>query len=362
MPDRRLLKPSPIFICGPARSGTTLLVRLLDSHPELAVLPEETYLYQDLLLNRRLSWLIVHLSELLDIPQLPAILNRSPFCWFAFSNRERMRRRLQIWMQSFENAEKASAEVIDRLTSPRIEGRQYWQIFLDAYEQLVPGRMQSSRYWLEKTPSNERFIALHESAFSRACRYIHIIRDPRDVAASLLKRHGDPPDKRARTLVRACYLWSLSVHLAAYGLRSYPGRYHVLRYESLVQRPNDVIQEVSRFLDIEFRESTLTPTKLGKPVPPNSSYAETESKAAVISSQVGRFIDVLTESELRFVEDVLCRQMGACGYLAEVPRENLASPPPLPQGARRAWQTRTQLARIWKFQREFANRSLSFAW
>src|SRR6516165_1930964 len=254
IPDRRSLKPSPIFICGPARSGTTLLVRLLDSHPELAVLPEETYLYQDLLLNRRLSWLIVHLSELFDLPQLPGILNRSPFCWFAFSDRERLRRRLQIWMQSFENDEKVPAEIIDRLTSHRNSGRQYWQVFLKAYEQLIPGRLESSRYWLEKTPSNERFIPLHEQTFSGACRYIHIIRDPRDVAASLFKRRGEVPDARAASLVRACYLWSLSVHLAAYGLRSYSGRYHVLRYENLVQKPQEVIQELCRFLDIDFRE------------------------------------------------------------------------------------------------------------
>jgi hypothetical protein len=362
MPDRRLLKPSPIFICGPARSGTTLLVRLLDSHPELAVLPEETYLYQDLLLNRRLSWLVVHLSELFDAPQLPALLNRSPLCWFAFSGRERLRRRLQIWMQSFENGEKAPAEIIDRLTAHRIPDRQYWQVFLEAYEQLIPGRLDSSRYWLEKTPSNERFIALHERAFSRTCRYIHIIRDPRDVAASWLKRRGDTPDERAKTLVRICYLWSLSVHLAAYGMRAYTGRYHVLRYENLVQHPREVIQELCRFLDIEFRENTLTPTKLGKPVPPNSSYAETAPKAEVISSQIGRFTAVLSEEELRFVEDVLCRQMSACGYLAQAARQAMATPPHLPLGARRAWQSRTQLARIWKFQQEFANRSLSFAW
>jgi hypothetical protein len=30
------------FIAGQAKSGTTLLVALLDSHPELLVLPEET--------------------------------------------------------------------------------------------------------------------------------------------------------------------------------------------------------------------------------------------------------------------------------------------------------------------------------
>jgi hypothetical protein len=353
-PDRRSSKPSPIFICGPARSGTTLLVRLLDSHPDLAVLPEETYLYQDLLLNRRLSWLVIHFSELLNLPHLPAVLNRSPFKWFAFSNNDQLQRRLEIWLKSFDNTGTS-------FPTPRVSGHHYWQVFLEAYEQRVPGRLEHSRYWLEKTPSNERFTSLHEHAFSRTCRYIHIIRDPRDVVASWLKRRSDSDSERAKTLVRICYLWSLSVHLAAHGLRAYPGRYHVLRYENLVKSPQEVIRELCRFLDIEFRESMLTPTKLGKPVPPNSSYAETEAKAAVISSQVGRFADVLGASELFFVENLLCQQMSACGYIRHTAGTTFPDPPPLPQGAQRAWQSKTQLARIWRFQKELANRSLSFA-
>jgi len=360
-PDRRSSNPSPIFICGPARSGTTLLVRLLDSHPDLAVLPEETYLYQDLLLNRRLSWLVIHLSELLNLPHLPAVLNRSPFSWVAFSNNDRLRRRLEIWLQFFENSGTASTDVINSVTSGRVSGQEYWQVFLKAYEQRVPGRLEHSRYWLEKTPSNERFTALHERAFSGTCRYIHIIRDPRDVVASWLKRRGDSVSERAKTLVRVCYLWSLSVHLAAYGLRAYPGRYHVLRYENLVKSPQEVIRAICRFLDIEFRENMLTPTKLGKPVPPNSSYAETEARAAVISSQIGRFADVLGAGELLFVEDLLSRQMSACGYIRHTAGTTFPDPPPLPQGAQHAWQSKTQRARIWRFQQEFANRSLSFA-
>lgn len=324
-------------------------------------MPEETYLYQDLLMERRLSWLVVHLSELLDLPQLPGILDRVPLCWFAFSNREQLRQRLRIWMDSFNDTNN-SAEVIDRLTSHRISGRQYWQVYLDAYAQLIPGRLESSRYWLEKTPSNERFTALHERAFSGACRYIHILRDPRDVAASWFKRRGDRRGERARTLLRICYLWSLSLHLAAYGLQAYPARYHVLRYESLVQRPEEVIRELCRFLHIDFDESMLTPTKLGRPVAPNSAYAETETRAAVMSSQIGRFSEVLEQDELHFVEDLLSRQMAACGYVLQTGRENVARPPRLPRGAERAWQSRTQLARIRKFQQEFAGRSLSFAW
>src|SRR3569832_319873 len=40
------LARSPVFICGTARSGTTLLRDLLDGHPELVVIPVESGFYQ----------------------------------------------------------------------------------------------------------------------------------------------------------------------------------------------------------------------------------------------------------------------------------------------------------------------------
>src|SRR5438128_164057 len=101
MQPHRTIGASPVFVCGPARSGTTLLMRLLDSHPDLAVLPGETYFYQDLLLQRRLSWLFVNISEFADLPKLPQILARPPLSWFAFAARDRLRRRLVIWGRGF---------------------------------------------------------------------------------------------------------------------------------------------------------------------------------------------------------------------------------------------------------------------
>lgn len=355
------MSPPPVFICGPARSGTTLLVRLLDSHPDLAVFPEETYLYQDLLLGRRLSWFVVHLAELFDLPNLPGILSRSPLRSFAFAGHDRLRARLHTWVQSFDSGT-TSADVIDAVIRDTGSGDSYWQAFLEVYERLVPGTLATRRYWVEKTPSNERFIALHERAFAGRCRYLHVLRDPRDVAASWLKRRRDTAIARDRTLVRICYLWSLSVHRCAWGLRTYPARYHALRYEDLVQRPRDIMQGICIFLGIAMTDRMLTPTKLGAPVALNSSYSEHESTFDVTSSQIGRFPEVLTEADIRFVEGLLRNQMAACGYVpaADAATDVADSPPPLPAGARRAWTSRAQVARAWRFQRKLAGRSLSF--
>lgn len=359
MPSR--FRASPVFICGPARSGTTLLVRLLDSHPDLAVLPEETYVYQDLLLQRRLSWFVVMLAERFDWPTLPALLLRPPLRRFAFAGRERLRGRLRTWVQSFDTHDASAERIIDAVVREARPSDGYWPAFLALYDRLVPGMLASRRYWVEKTPSNERFIALHERAFSASCRYIHVVRDPRDVVASWLKQRRDEGIARERTLARICYLWSLSVHLCRWGLQAYPGRYHAVRYEDLVRQPRIVMDKLCRFLQIAADDHVFAPTKLGAPASINSSYEQRGAAVGVVSSQIGRFTEVLNVDELHFIETLLDRQMTACGYVAATESAAGKQRPRLPGNAARSWKSRAQAARAWRLQREFVTASLPFS-
>ena len=352
---------SPVFICGPARSGTTLLVRLLDSHPDLAVLPEETYLYQDLLLHRRLSWLVVMLAERFERPALPGLLLRAPVRRFAFAGRDRLCARLRTWVQSFDGDGARTDAIVDAVVRNARPSDGYWPAFLAVYDRLVPDTLAARRYWVEKTPSNERFIALHEHAFSGACRYLHVLRDPRDVAASWLKQRREAGLARDRTLVRICYLWALSVHLCHWGLTTYPARYHAIRYEDLVRHPRDVMNGICRFLGIALDERVFAPTKLGAAASPNSSYAERASDTGVVSSQIGRFREVLDDSEIRFIEGLLHRQMTGCGYVPVTNAAAVGRVPDLPVNARRSWRSRGQLTRAWQWQREAAGGSLQFS-
>jgi hypothetical protein len=355
------MSASPVFICGPARSGTTLLVRLLDSHPDLAVLPEETYVYQDLLLHRRLSWLAVMLAERFDSPTLPALLLHAPFRRFAFAGRDRLRARLRTWVQSFDIDGTPTDAIIDAVVRDARPSDGYWPAFLAVYDRLVPDALATRRYWVEKTPSNERFIALHEHAFSRTCRYLHVLRDPRDVAASWLKQRRDAEPDRDRTLVRICYLWALSVHLCRWGLTTRPERYHAIRYEDLVRHPRDVMDGICRFLGIALDERMLAPTKLGTPASANSSYAEPVSGEGVVSSHIGRFREVLHDDEIHFIEGLLHRQMAECDYLPITNAAAVRRVPDLPGDARRSWKSKGQVTRVWRWQREAAGESLQFS-
>jgi hypothetical protein len=355
------IRASPVFICGPARSGTTLLVRLLDSHSDLAVLPEETYVYQDLLLQRRLSWFVVMLAERFDRPALPALLLGAPFRRFAFAGPEHLRARLRTWVQSFDTDRTPTDGIIDAAVRDARPTDGYWPAFLAVYERLVPGALATRRYWVEKTPSNERFIALHERAFSASCRYLHVVRDPRDVVASWLKERRDAGVARDRTLVRICYLWSLSVHLCRHGLQAYPARYHAIRYEDLVREPREVMDGICRFLEIAHDDRVLAPTKLGAPASLNSSYEHRGATVGVVASQVGRFREVLDEHEIRFIEGLLHQQMTTCGYALTTAAGRDRRRPALPGDAGQSWKSRGQLSRAWRLQRVLPGQMLQFS-
>ena len=70
--------PLPVFVLGPARGGTTLLVRLLDGHPLLAVLPTESQFYP-VLTQRTLSRRVMQIADFLDWHSLPHVLGTRPF-------------------------------------------------------------------------------------------------------------------------------------------------------------------------------------------------------------------------------------------------------------------------------------------
>ncbi|WP_417483610.1 sulfotransferase family protein [Maricaulis salignorans] len=93
-------------------------------------------------------------------------------------------------------------------------------------------------------------------------RFVHIVRDGRDVAASLLKRDWRGPDTRPFAHVSqpaaALKYWN---DLTGIGLQAEtalgPGRVLRLRYEDVVKKPKRSITALLRFLGLEYEPATL---------------------------------------------------------------------------------------------------------
>jgi hypothetical protein len=104
----------------------------------------------------------------------------------------------------------------------------------------------------DKTPSYVLNIGLLASTFPEA-RFVHLIRDGRDVALSYLDA-----DFGSKTLGQAAVYWDRFVRAGrAAGARIGPSRYREIRYEDLVAEPERTLSEVCDFVGIAFDDRML---------------------------------------------------------------------------------------------------------
>ncbi len=218
-----LPNPAPVFVVAAARSGTTLLRVLIDRHPDLAV-PGEGHF-------------IPHLWAKRDRYGRDGIVER-PDVWLADLARHPS---FQFWGLPIEN-------VRDEL-----RGRQSVR-FSEAVEAayLAYARRAEKPRWADKTPDYIDHLPLLSSLFPEA-RFVHMIRDGRDVALSTidLKRFH----RRAAT---CAHFWSRQVDGAMReGKRLGSDRYLELRYEDLLDDPEGELRRFCRFVDLPFDAAML---------------------------------------------------------------------------------------------------------
>lgn len=257
----------PVFICGVHRSGTTLVRDLLDSHPNLNVLPAEGLFFTHL--SRRIVGLDSEralaevgcqwLERLADPSSQPPfwLLGRSspdhsPYVAFA--------RALAAWWR-----------VCERAIGGRVKPWPLVSTML-AYAQVQGGGRIPQQFmrWAEKTPTNERHIERLLADFPDA-KIIHVIRDPRSVFESRksmeVQTFGRFGNRREvlKDLAR-------SYRVALARQRSDDAAYLLMRYEDLTERPDGQIERMAAFLEIEPLPILWRPTIGALPASNNTSF------------------------------------------------------------------------------------------
>jgi sulfotransferase family protein len=213
----------PFFIFGCPRSGTSLLSRMLASHPNLAV-PYESHLYDSVF----------------------PIVQR-----YGDPSRGSARARLV--------SEILRTEPIRRWTPPPSLSATLEAIQRDDFHGIVEGLMrtwassQGKSHWGEKTPQHTLCWRTIAEGFTKL-QVIHLIRDGRDVALSYRAAHFGP--KHVYPLARR---W-LTYLAAAEEARANLGNevFLQVRYEDLVADPERELRRICRFLGEEFAPSMLT--------------------------------------------------------------------------------------------------------
>lgn len=138
---------APFFIVGSARSGTTLVRMILNSHPGVAVPPESRFIVE--------LW---RGEKAVDVGETLAALAAHP--------------RFQLWSLPIE---KVREQLGPTARAP------YAEIMTAAYTAYAKSRGKTR--WGDKTPRYVQHIPLLAELFPDA-RFVHIIRDGRNVALS----------------------------------------------------------------------------------------------------------------------------------------------------------------------------------
>lgn len=131
-------------------------------------------------------------------------------------------------------------------------------------------RKPGAAYLSEKTPSNI-FAASQLLELFPDSRFIHVLRDGRDVLAShrdVARRYESRGraswNRRSFRLHRVCARWNRAaeVHFELADQARLAGRYLAVKYEDLVRDTAPVLTTIFDFLELEVEAATLTPEAL----------------------------------------------------------------------------------------------------
>ena len=248
---------SPVIIGGVGRSGTTLMRVMLDSHPHICCGPESR-LFMRPHIDRK------ELATNFDIPRatVDALFKRAG----------------------------SRAEFIDR--------------FFAEY-----CRVMSKPRWGEKTPRNLNHLDYIFRAFPHA-RFIHMIRDGRDVACSLRThpRHkvvdGELVPLNTWKPIQPCIeRWVHEIHASRVYRRD--PRYIEVRYEDLVLDARPIMEKILNFLGEPWDEQVINYHEVDSPSRDMAKFPQNpEATQALQTRSLGRWQNDLSEDDKVIVKQI----------------------------------------------------------
>ncbi len=204
--------PTPIFIVGMPRAGSTLVERMLGNHADVR-----------------------HAGESLD------------FSWC-------IKQELGLQRDDF----------LDEDMAARL-GELDWQALARRYRQRLSERFGAGGFVTEKLPANYIFAAAIARALPEA-RLVHIVRDPMDNCFSIFRQMYtgvNPFSFNQGELAQHYVAYDEWMRQLANGL---PDRMLSVRYEQLVTMPALVGRAIFRFCGLDWSEECADPSRNQRPV------------------------------------------------------------------------------------------------
>jgi len=213
---------------------------------------------------------------------------------------------LSIERLSFWDVDLSAAFV--ELTRIDTEKRSLAIIIYTIFQYHLKQHKPGARIWGDKTPVNTIRLKWIHRLFSEA-KYIHMLRDGRDVANSFYKA-GLFPD-----LQTAAFRWNLSVKtVEKFKRKITPNKILTVRYENLVQNPQEIVEKVCHFLSVEFIPEMLD----GKPINGLGDAHVTHHRKVltpISTDSIGRWKTELSPEQQKIMTKIMKKWLIKLGYL-----------------------------------------------
>jgi hypothetical protein len=312
---RRPGEPEAIFVVGVSRSGTTLMRNVLNGHSRIGIAAENHYLghllpgggYRDAFRRE---------GPLADDATIRRIVARVYSKAFQGGSRLRPVSPFWRWVKRSVPPDELERRL---LAAPRTEAGQFdalLRAYADTRGKAIPG---------EKTPAHVAFVDELLTWYPGA-KVVHMIRDPRGVFVSELRRRFETPTAvpyrwlvrvpalfRAFVLLETAWAWAGAVRHHRRLLARHASAYRLVRFEDLVRDPEATVDALCAFLGVApepamlEQEVTSRGTQLGQ--------------SGFDAGAADRWRETIGRGQAAWLGRLLGRRLAELGYEPWPPRE-----------------------------------------
>lgn len=283
---------------GTPRSGTTLIARILGRHSRI-FMPGETHFFDDIYARR----------EELGDPRDPQAMKR------IFASLSTLYGRYNEPDDQDRIAELFLEPAVVKMLQTCHSYRELFSMFMD-----VQTRHVGKKRWGNNVPKDifsiKEIVSFYPDATILIC-----LRDVRDFLLSYQYKWRITSQEHVRRLKRLYHpivtslLWKSSVKQIATVRTLVPEtNLMIVRYESLVTQPEEVVRDICMLLGENFEVEMLDVETH------NSSFHE--QTTGIFSAAVGRWRTQLSKEEIYLAQKLTHRELVALGYITEAVNAN----------------------------------------
>lgn len=285
-------KDEPFFIIGCHRSGTSLMRELLRRHSRLFVPVEETTFLYKIFGNARRAQGVFGRRQVIELVSRLSVftVEGQPILGFV-----------------------RTTDLIEEMLSSH-SGFKGLKDFIDALFSAMARRHGKVR-WGDKSPMHTIFLDRLIRLWPRA-PIIHLIRDGRDVIASLQNkmRRGLEPRE---SVITTAFHWKYYISCVQRFRAAHPQSSILnVHYEDLTRDPEGELKKVCAHLGESYEPEMLSLDYC------NTAYPGGEG-TGIRSPTRGKWRELFTEREQRLILAIIGRELQACGYLDRAPSVSL---------------------------------------